>query len=786
MKNHKLFSLVSAIILITLACALPQTGSTPTNLPTNLPTDITEPTLPPEPVLVVPAVNGEIAYSSDREGKWGVWVMNADGSNEINLTSAFGEYNYPAWSPDGQRLAMRIDFGTGSGIAIMNLQESAGKLNGTQPIAITSTFSDAPSWAPDGNQLVYKSSGDYGWQVYRYTVSSGATVPINDTSPWIQYPKWSPDGSKLLFGADTNNDGNSDIFIANPDGSGLIQLTNHPYYEGTPNWSPDGQRIVFSSNGNGNQDLYIMNMDGSGLIQLTNDPNNETDASWSPDGTRIAFVSDRNANNDGNSEIYVINTDGSAEMRLTNNHSSDIFPTWRPISSANGQQACQSQTTFLTDITIPAGTRFTQQSTFTKVWRLQNTGQCTWTPNSFRLRFVGGDLMGAPAAIPMPGAILPGASVDIPAQFTSPSTAGNYSNTWQLLDASGNPVSDASNNPLTLRLDIEVMVAGSNILPAPLYFLTGEKSTQQIWRMEKDGLTRTQLTNEQTGVERFELNPKDNQLVYISNYQLILFDPGSSLRTVLVSGDENHAPRNPVFSPDGAILAYGLGGIHLYNLSNGQDQIILADNDTMSASERRIYSPHLWSPDGSKLSVSIGYWEWGGSGIVSIADGSLLSEFEYGDSEAWSNDSQTYYSARATGPGMMMDSTPGLYSITATPKASLQTVIPDVFCWWPYQSSDGRLVSFQGTPDPTDPSQYNISLMGVTSEAGNNWQVLRENILHLPEGGFPEAVWAQDGYFLAARLFHLPSKTTEVVLIGFGDTPMVYLMPTATNLRFGK
>lgn len=785
MKHIKFIFFIFAIVGITLACALPSAGSTPTEMPSQMPTVPLETTLLPLPVLDTPSVDGEIAFSSDRDGKWGVWLMNADGSNETNLTGAFGEYSFPAWSADGQKLAMRIQSG-GNGIALMNLQETNGRTSGTQPVAITNLFSDAPSWSPDGTQVIFKSSVDLGWQLFRYTISSGTLDQINNFSPWIQYPRLSPDGSKILFGADTNNNGNSDIFLANTDGSGLVQLTNNPYYEGAPNWSPDGQRIVFSSNQNGNADLYIMNVDGSGLTQLTNDPNNEMDASWSPDGTRIAFVSDRDGNNDSSTEIYVINTDGSAMMRVTNNRSSDVFPTWRPVSSAHGQTACQSQAAFKQDVTIPAGTRISAQSTFTKVWRLQNTGECTWTPNSYKLGFMDGERMNAPLVIPLPGAIQPGTSVDISTLFTSPSQAGNYSNSWQLLDASGKPVPDANGGALTVRLDVEVMAGGSNILPAALYYLAGEAGAQQIWRMDKDGLTRTQLTNESAGVERFELETVNGRLAYISNYQLILFDPATSERTVLVSGDETSSPRNPAFSPDGTKLAYGLGGIHILDLTSGQDQLILADNDTMNPAERHIFSPHLWSPDGSKLSVVIGYWEWGGSGIISTTDGSLLSEFEAGDSEAWGIDSQTYYSARATGSGMMRSSVLGLFSITTKPDATLQPVFPEKYAWWPYQNPGGKLVFFQGIPDAENAGQYNVSLMGSDLEFGDQWQVLRENILQLPEGGFPEAVWSQDGYFVVARLFHLPSKTSEVVLIGFGDTPMVYLMETANNLRFGK
>jgi hypothetical protein len=134
----------------------------------------------------------------------------------------------------------------------------------------------------------------------------------------------------------------------------------------------------------------------------------------------------------------------------------------------------------------------------------------------------------------------------------------------------------------------------------------------------------------------------------------------------------------------------------------------------------------------------------------------------------------------------MMSSTPGLFSIAANLNATPQTLIPGSFIWWPQQTSEGRLLFFQGTPDPTNLSQYNISLMGPATEAVGQWQVLRRDILHLPAGGFPEAVWSPDGNFLVARLFHLPSKTSEVIMLGLQESPNLYLMQDGTNLRFGR
>ncbi|HEX6747652.1 MAG TPA: hypothetical protein VF092_10215 [Longimicrobium sp.] len=56
-------------------------------------------------------------------------------------------------------------------------------------------------------------------------------------------PAWSPDGSKITF-----VDWWLDIYVINPDGTGLVNVTNSPAYEIEPSWSPDGTRILFRRN----------------------------------------------------------------------------------------------------------------------------------------------------------------------------------------------------------------------------------------------------------------------------------------------------------------------------------------------------------------------------------------------------------------------------------------------------------------------------------------------------------------------------------------------------------
>jgi TolB protein len=129
-----------------------------------------------------------------------------------------------------------------------------------------------------------------------------------------------------LIAFTSERDGNSEIYVMNPDGTGPQRLTDDPAYDAWPTWSPDGSQIAFMSERSGNPDIYVMDADGSNVRQLTQHPANDIWPEWSPDGTRIAFPSRR----DGNFEIYVIDADGSNLQRLTNTPGHEDFPAWSP------------------------------------------------------------------------------------------------------------------------------------------------------------------------------------------------------------------------------------------------------------------------------------------------------------------------------------------------------------------------------------------------------------------------------------------------------------------------
>ncbi len=92
---------------------------------------------------------------------------------------------------------------------------------------------------------------------------------------------------KIAF--DSNRDGNYEIYTANPDRSGLTNITNNPANELSPAWSADGSKIAFYSDRDGNYDIYTMNPDGTGQTNISNNPGTDQEPAWSPDGSKIAF-----------------------------------------------------------------------------------------------------------------------------------------------------------------------------------------------------------------------------------------------------------------------------------------------------------------------------------------------------------------------------------------------------------------------------------------------------------------------------------------------------------------
>ena len=107
----------------------------------------------------------------------------------------------------------------------------------------------------------------------------------------------------------------------------------------------------------------------------------------------------------------------------------------RPTNTAIPTTYCD-WVAFVKDVTIPDGTQLSAGEVFTKTWRLQNRGTCTWTPD-YMLVYTSGDEMGSTTAVRLPGNVAPGQTVDVSVSLTAPAVNGYQRSYWMLRNPSG-------------------------------------------------------------------------------------------------------------------------------------------------------------------------------------------------------------------------------------------------------------------------------------------------------------------------------------------------------------
>ena len=282
------------------------------------------------PLMVTVEAQAQIAFSSDRDGNYEIYVMNADGKNQRRLTNN-GFYNTdPSWSPDGTRIAFVSEregnfAGKRKHIYVMDADGKNQRKLSRNPFAEWD-----PAWSPDGTHIAFTSDVDFHRHIYVTDATNGKNLRrIGPHKRVGWHPSWSPDGKRIAFTSWSNLEviglGNYEIYVMDADGSNQQRLTQNPGHESDPSWSPDGERIAFASNRDGNYEIYVMDADGKNQQRLTRNPARDWYPSWSPDGERIIFVSHR----DGNYEIYVMNADGARQVRRrTKDGSEDRDPAW--------------------------------------------------------------------------------------------------------------------------------------------------------------------------------------------------------------------------------------------------------------------------------------------------------------------------------------------------------------------------------------------------------------------------------------------------------------------------
>ena len=255
------------------------------------------------------------------------------------LTTAEGVEEWPAWSPEGGRLAYVAEVGGFRQLFVRALE-------GGEERQLTRGARDniQPAWAPDGRRLAFvRAAADSGklepadlngWyadggEVWMLDLASGrqARLVANAFGP-----SYSPDGAHLAF--DAALAGPRRIWIADSAGRNPRQVTSDSsdaVIHAGARWSPDGTRLVFRRIEKTMSDILVTDLAAQRATSVTSDAALDLDPAWAPDGRAIFFSSSRG----GGLNVWrvPVGSDGQANgplEQLTTGAGDDVEPVPAP------------------------------------------------------------------------------------------------------------------------------------------------------------------------------------------------------------------------------------------------------------------------------------------------------------------------------------------------------------------------------------------------------------------------------------------------------------------------
>lgn len=245
-----------------------------------------------------------------------VYLMDYDGRHVRRLT-ANGSLNLsPAWSPEGERIAItsyRDKF------PALFLLDKKGHL---QKIRLPdSALNISPDWSPDGRSLVYSASRRGNADIYVMDLNSQRSRRLTSHRGIDCCASWSPTGRELAFTSDRG--GTPQIYVMDAEGANVRRLTYQGRRNDSAAWSPQGDHIAYVSRVGGTFHVHRLDLATREVTQLTFGHSNNESPSWSPDGRHLVFASDRS----GGYDIYRIPAGGGEPIRLTRTEGASA-PAW--------------------------------------------------------------------------------------------------------------------------------------------------------------------------------------------------------------------------------------------------------------------------------------------------------------------------------------------------------------------------------------------------------------------------------------------------------------------------
>ena len=265
------------------------------------------------PVLAKAPDTAKIAFASSRDGNREIYLMNPDGSEQINITNHRANDINPVWSPTGEHILFASDreqkaWGTWD----LYLMDPDG--SNVQKVFDKWKIRTGPTWSPDGKRIAY-SYGEIGNTLLYIGTIDGKDeerVAIGYSSAW------SPDGTEIISCSGAlDKPRRFSLLKVRTNRQTFFPFPKEPMWVRGPAWSPNGDKLAFSWHIDGFREeaIYVVNRDGTDLQEIVGAlTTRATDPIWSPDGTELLYTK---INKNIGLQTFKVALDGGKPVQLT-------------------------------------------------------------------------------------------------------------------------------------------------------------------------------------------------------------------------------------------------------------------------------------------------------------------------------------------------------------------------------------------------------------------------------------------------------------------------------------